>query len=173
MLISPEYLEMNQVLHEDRDYGRGGKRWMHFIIRHLGPFRPIKGMVSMLDYGCGKGSLANLMPFFIDEYDPCIPEKSARPSPHWYVICTDVLEHIEPECIDAVLADLAYLTLGQGLLVIATRPAHKTLPDGRNAHLILEQWDWWKAKINQHFFIAKVYEDVSQEGEFTVIVEPK
>ena len=171
MLISPEYRALNEKLHEDRDYGRGGKRWMNFIHRKLGPFRPFNGMVDMLDYGCGKGTLGKLMPFFIDEYDPCVPEKSARPEPHWYVICTDVLEHIEPECIDDVLADLAYLTLGQALLVIATRPANKCLPDGRNAHLIVEDEFWWKRKLAQHFTTLNRYHNVSQEGEFAVIVE--
>jgi len=31
--------------------------------------------------------------------------------------------------------------------LIACHPAKKTLSDGRNAHLIIENPDWWKVKM--------------------------
>ena len=63
------------------------------------------------------------------------------------VICTDVLEHIEPELIDNVLKHIESLTLKTAYLIIDTLPAQKNLPDGRNAHLIIENQDWWTNKI--------------------------
>ena len=35
-------------------------------------------------------------------------------------------------------------------LRIDTKPARKVLPDGRNAHLIIENIDWWTNLINRH-----------------------
>ena len=48
----------------------------------------------------------------------------------------ELMEHIEPECLEEVLDNLQWLSLKAVFLVIATRPAKKMLADGRNAHLI-------------------------------------
>ncbi|UCF67363.1 MAG: hypothetical protein JSV80_16585 [Acidobacteriota bacterium] len=32
-----------------------------------------------------------------------------------------------------------------------TRPAIHRLPDGRNAHLIVESADWWRAQLERRF----------------------
>jgi hypothetical protein len=81
------------------------------------------------------------------EYDPGIPGKDHLPKPADLVVCTDVLEHIEPELLDGVLRHL-YLLAGRGAyLVIATRLARELLPDGRNAHLIVQEPPWWLAKL--------------------------
>jgi hypothetical protein len=63
------------------------------------------------------------------------------------VVCTDVLEHIEPEHLDAVLRHVCSLAKKAVFLQIATRPAKKCLPDGRNAHLTVQSAEWWLAKI--------------------------
>ncbi len=82
-------------------------------------------------------------------------EWSATPEPRELVACIDVLEHIEPECLDDVLDDLRRCVLKYGIFTIHTKPAQKILPDGRNAHLIQEQPDWWKEKLNKRFTIIK------------------
>jgi hypothetical protein len=63
------------------------------------------------------------------------------------VACIDVLEHIEPECLDNVLDHIASLTEAVAFLSIHTGPALKKLPDGRNAHLIQEPAEWWLPKL--------------------------
>lgn len=111
------------------------------------------GSRQLLDYGAGSsGFLARELPkhvtgIEIHSYDPGIPEISARPDPADIVLCIDVLEHVEPENIDAVLDDLKRVTIRHGLFNIATRPAERILPDGRNAHLIVESESWWEQKI--------------------------
>jgi hypothetical protein len=70
------------------------------------------------------------------------------------VVCTDVLEHIEPELIDNVLDHLKDLTRKVAFLAIATRPARKNLADGRNAHLIIQPSSWWLAKLFYRFNIV-------------------
>jgi len=154
MLISPEYAALNAELHrEKRSYGGVFSRAAN-LIRVAEQF----GTKDILDYGCGKGMLAKVIPWPIKEYDPAIPGKDALPEPAELVICRDVLEHVEPECLDAVLADLARCVKRCGLFSIATGPSWKTLPDGRNPHLIQRPCGWWKEKLSKHFAIDSVQE---------------
>ena len=130
-LISPEYRKMNRFLHENlRSYGRGGHRWASKVPSEW---------EDILDYGCGKGTLRKALVRPIAEYDPAIPGKDGEPDKHDYVVCTDVLEHIEPEYLTDVLRHIASTIGISGLLVVATRPANKALPDGRNAHLLVRE----------------------------------
>lgn len=165
MKITPEYLEMNRQLHATGRYGVSGARWAQAVRIVCDRV----GSRDVLDYGCGQRSLEKELGFAIHNYDPCIEGLDAPPAPADVVVCTDVLEHIEPDCIDEVLDDLARLTRKVGFLVIATRPAEKTLPDGRNAHLILEGPAWWLPKLRSRFRIGGMTE---YEGEFQVVVLP-
>jgi 2-polyprenyl-3-methyl-5-hydroxy-6-metoxy-1,4-benzoquinol methylase len=125
---------------------------------------------DVLDYGCGKGRLkAGLNGALnVQEYDPAIEGKEATPTPADLVICTDVLEHIEPDCIDDVLDDIVRCTKRLALLSVAMRLASKTLPDGRNAHVLLKDRDWWVAKIGHRFRIISIVE--SKWHELTLLV---
>lgn len=148
-LISPEYCEQQQVLHAaPRGYGGKGHKWATAVTSMIATH----GYRSVLDYGCGQGTLrrwVTLAGVSVDfrEYDPAIHGKDALPEPADLVVCTDVLEHIEPEKLSSVLQHLKALATRALLLVIATRPSNKTLTDGRNAHLILESGAWWAQQI--------------------------
>jgi hypothetical protein len=63
------------------------------------------------------------------------------------VVCNDVLEHVEPERLAAVLQHLRDLTWRGGYFTVATRESNKWLSDGRNAHLIIESVAWWRAQM--------------------------
>jgi len=112
---------------------------------------------SILDYGCGECTLRPAIKKlgfkgFIGEYDPARFGKEAPPKPADLVVCTDVMEHVEPELIDNVLRHVRGLT-GKGcFMVVATRPANKILPNGENAHLSIQPADWWLARIAQSGF---------------------
>jgi len=69
------------------------------------------------------------------------------------VCCIDVLEHIEPIYLDAVLEELARITVNIGFFTIHRGPASKTLEDGRNAHLIQAPISWWLSRLVRHFEI--------------------
>jgi hypothetical protein len=85
----------------------------------------------------------------VQEYDPGIDGKEGMPKPCDLVVCTDVLEHVEPDKLEAV-EDHLFRICGMGaLLVIATRAANAILPDGRNAHLIVQPPAWWIDRINR------------------------
>jgi 2-polyprenyl-3-methyl-5-hydroxy-6-metoxy-1,4-benzoquinol methylase len=88
-------------------------------------------------------------------YDPAVEEYSKRPEQADIVACTDVMEHIEPEFLEAVLSDIRALTRRIAFFVVSTRAAEKTLPDGRNAHLIQMHSNLWLYKLMEKFIILK------------------
>lgn len=153
MLISEDYREQNRLLHEQRpDYGKSGGQWAEYIHRLMSEER----IDTVLDYGCGKGILGAALAQVgkkIAEYDPAVAGKDAEPEPAELVVCTDVLEHIEPVHLNAVLRDLRRLTQRKLFFNIATRKAGKLLPDGRNAHLIIKDGAWWRQKLEAEFHI--------------------
>lgn len=149
-LITDEYRRLNQEMHETKpDYGVHGRE--HFeAIADLADRMNTK---DILDYGCGKGTLAMHFPFTIKQYDPAIPRYSDLPEPADIVVCTDVLEHIEPELIGNVLNHIKGLAKKVFYGTISTELAKKTLSDGRNAHLIIETPEWWFSALSERFEI--------------------
>lgn len=155
MLISESYRAQNAALHASReDYGISSQGWVPYVANLLST----EQLPTMLDYGAGKQCLAaglkNFAGVDIRNYDPAVPDIAADPAPAALVVCTDVLEHIEPVHLNAVLRHLAALTQRKLLVSISTQPSTKTLEDGRNAHLIVKPAEWWRAKLAQHFRIA-------------------
>lgn len=167
LLISPEYAELNQRLHrENLAYGVGGAKHAALVLK----IAEAVGTRSILDYGCGKGYLGKELPFGILEYDPAVPGKQESPRPADFVVCTDVLEHVEPELIHHVLQDIARCLLRVGYFVIHTGPAGKTLADGRNTHLLQRDRHWWSNMLGRFFQVGKLW----QVGpELHVLVGPK
>lgn len=160
MLISQEYRQQNKQLHESRhDYGVGG----HKHARQVKELAEAMNTKDILDYGCGKRTLEDALGFPIQNYDPAFDELAASPQPADLVICTDVLEHVEPECLDEVLDDIRRCCKKMAFLTIATRAAVKTLPDGRNAHLIQKDLKWWLPKLWDRFTLMSVHNMGGQE----------
>lgn len=165
MLISPEYLAQQKELHTNEKYGVASRRWINHVRVAIETF----GAKSILDYGCGKGRLKEAIPEVV-EYDPAIPGKDADPEPADLVVCTDVLEHIEPDNLDAVLQHIRSKTKCRLFFSIATCAAKKTLPDGRNAHLIIEPPEWWLDRLAPYF---RVHEhDVMEGRQISGIAQP-
>jgi 2-polyprenyl-3-methyl-5-hydroxy-6-metoxy-1,4-benzoquinol methylase len=150
-LISAAYKALNsQLHHENLAYGVGGAKHAPEILKIAASIKT----KNILDYGCGKGRLGLEIPWQIVEYDPCIPGKEASPKPADLVVCTDVLEHIEPERLVVVLADLQRCVRQVGYFVVHTGPAMKTLPDGRNTHLIQQDPQWWRTQLQRFFKVG-------------------
>lgn len=166
-VISAEYLEQNRMLHQTNPaYGVGGSRRADIVRQLIEKTKPS----SVLDYGCGKGTLGASLAIPIWEYDPAIPGKDQTPRPADLVICTDVLEHIEPDYLDHVLLDISRCTMKMCYAVIHTGPAKKTLPDGRNTHLIQKPLEWWKEQFAKYFTIHLMGE---VGKEISVLLAPK
>ena len=146
-LVSPAYLETQKVLHaKPEGYGGKGSRWASTVLAVAQQY----DCGSILDYGCGRGSLGDAIQKATGtrcrEYDPAIPGKDGQPAFADLVVATDVLEHVEPEQLSKTLRVLRGLARRAVFVVICTRPSNKTLPDGRNAHLIVEPDAWWQAQ---------------------------
>ncbi|HKV00429.1 MAG TPA: hypothetical protein VJR58_34330 [Vineibacter sp.] len=82
-----------------------------------------------------------------------------------------MLEHVEPECLDDVLAELRRVTQEVGLFVVHLTAARKTLPDGRNAHLIQQPADWWSDRIMAAGFAIETQN--ANEHEAMFIARPR
>lgn len=167
MLISETYANDLKTMHaQDETWGAVELGFTPIISAVLKQYQAS----HVLDYGCGKGKLRDrLSPFLcIHRYDPGIPQWSASPEPCEFVVCVDVLEHIEPECLDDVLDDLARVTEKAGFFTVHSYAAIKTLPNGRNAHLIQEDYRWWLPKLWARFDVGVF----KQTGSgFFVVVE--
>jgi len=147
-LITEEYLKLNSQLHEQNpNYGTQGVKYLDDIIN----LAKMLQTQDILDYGCGKSTLALNLPFAIKQYDPAIPKYAAPPKEADIVVCTDVVEHIEPWCLDDVLDHMQALTRRACFISGCMVPAKKTLPDGRNAHLIQKPARWWMDKLWDRF----------------------
>ncbi len=153
MRISAEYKAQQESLHENPHYGVASVEYAPLVTRLINSV----DVEDLLDYGCGKGRLAKSIEpdkkLIIEQYDPCVEAFSEEPEPRDLVCCIDVLEHIEPELLDNVLDHLQALTKKYGFFSIHTGPAKKVLSDGRNAHLIQENFRWWLPKLWERFDI--------------------
>ena len=141
LLISPEYLaQITQKHATDPTYGTLGEHYLEFVVEAA----HVVNAGSILDYGCGKGNLVTELQdnydgaLMIAGYDPAITEFALVPvAPFDLVTCINVLEHVEPACIDAVLAHIRSLTKLGVIFVI----------EG--------DVNFWFSKIGPHFHLEK------------------
>jgi hypothetical protein len=169
--ISPTYLAMQRELHKNPHYGVASLSFASVVKQIILQ----SGAKSVSDYGAGKCNLRlglqqqGVTDFEYFPYDPVFPEYG-EPRPADLVCCIDVLEHIEDECLNAVLLDLKEITRKVGFFSVHTGPAVKFLADGRNAHLIQKPSSWWLPKFCEHFEISHL---AGTAGGFFVIVGPR
>lgn len=150
MLISDNYKKLNTELHqENAGYGTSSTQYL----RAIANFAMQLEADNIIDYGCGKGMLAKEIGDKIEvvEYDPAIEGKDKDPKACDMLVCVDVMEHIEPECVNDVISHMAEKTLKGAFITICTVPAKKVLSDGRNAHICLESLGWWVDKFANYF----------------------
>lgn len=182
-LISPEYLaEMKRLHAAPRGFGGKGHRWapivtalveMQDAITRAKCFEPDTLMpLQILDYGCGQGTLGQAVAGLIraqegrytkrvlkgiwTDFDPVYLPTIPR-GPFDLIVCTDVLEHVEPSKILAVLDYFRQVLRPDGELftVIGLRETDKKLSDGRQAHINLLGEQSWKALMAQCGFLLR------------------
>lgn len=169
--ISAEYLGLQQELHRNPTYGLASLSFAPVVKELMARF----DARSLSDYGAGKQNLLRGLNelgatgFAYFPYDPAFPEYG-EPKPADLVCCIDVLEHIEPVFLEAVLAELRSITIKRGFFSVNTNPSMKFLADGRNAHLIQEPASWWLPRLRDHFEITELDEIASG---FSVVAAPK
>ena len=148
--ISNEYAEQLKRL---KFSGKGHKHYDK-ILPLIKSYNP----ETILDYGCGNGSLVQKIqeeqPNIITHgWDPAANNLGRRlriNDTYDLLISTDVLEHIEPELADNVMTDIYNSFDKAAWLLICIGPAGKYLADGRNAHICNKPKEWWKDLIERN-----------------------
>ena len=146
-MISEKYKKVLETIHESTPFGKRAK-----FPKHLEKFIKDVKPTSMIDFGCGKGRLIDR----IKEVYPDINVRGYDPGNTSFnspidksvdlLMSTDVLEHVEPVYLEETLKFLS--TKSRYVYhQIACSPAKLILPDGRNAHLIIENQSWWRQKF--------------------------
>lgn len=157
-LISEQYRALNAREHEAQNgYGVNGHRHLKTVLNMVSRL----GAKTVLDYGCGQGSLAKharrVSEALFINYDPAVPEFATLPLPVDLVVCTDVLEHVEPLLMSNVLEHIQGLACKGAFFEIACRPAKRVLSDGRNAHINLHDGMFWLDTIRWYFDIVEMH----------------
>lgn len=147
MRFTDKYAQLQRDLHAKGGYGVSGHKHADRVI----DFAKRMNTREVLDYGCGQMTLAKALPFSITNYDPFVAGCETEPEMHDLVVCSDMLEHVEPELLDEVLSHIHSKTRKLLFIDVACRPAKKTLADGRNAHLIQSNPRWWLSQLGGYF----------------------
>lgn len=184
LLITDYHRELNRQLHlkglaasklNGEEYGCSGHLYAGQVSVLAGQLVKKFGDISILDYGCGQKSLERMLPpiekVTLKNYDPCIDGLDEAPEPADLVVCTDVLEHVEAECLENVLDDLKRLTKKLAFLSVSTRPAQKSYSDGQNAHKIVQSPDWWRPKLKRRFHLVE--QQVIPNNKYICILQAK
>lgn len=196
MLITEEYRQLNREMHKrPRGFGADGHRHVDDICNLIVE----NNLQSLLDYGCGQETLwygvdnnkwkepglkkrlkkyLKKNDFIYCAYDPGVDKRSNFHAPlkqFDIITCTDVLEHIEPECLGDVLCDIFGRLKVIAYFVINFKPAINELPDGRNAHLIQQPKEWWISVLmaSAYDFFKPDYFEIENKAshkEFTVCI---
>jgi len=173
---TPNYIGLQKELHEVGDYGVSGIENSPTIFHAVSQLAKRLKKVHVLDYGSARGhTVAKVKSEFwlpptvtFSCYDPAIDNLSDEPAPADLLICTDVLEHVEPECTWAVLDHIQSLTRCIVFFAISLIPASKTMSDGRNAHINLRKSEFWMREIQKRFIISEAHE--SKDGSELLVV---
>jgi hypothetical protein len=169
-VITEAYLRQQRELHKNPNYGVASLAYAPIVLQLMKD----ASARSIADYGAGKCNLQKKLNelgaggFEYFPYDPAFPEYGA-PQPADLVCCIDVLEHVEPECLENVFAELEAIVRKFGFFTIHTGAAVKVLDDGRNAHLIQQPASWWLPRLCRHFEILHLQR---APGGFWVVVAP-
>lgn len=161
-IVDANYQNQLQQLHQIGKFGNGRKAY-RIVKDFFEQYQP----TSVLDFGCGKGGLINVIgeihPGTVTVgYDPGMPEFAKIPKRTFdAVVSTDALEHVEPAYLSDTLRLIGSKIERCGFFRIACYPAKKQLRDGRNAHLIVELPEWWRAQILGHMGVTIVSEKIS------------
>lgn len=150
-----DFIKQYEQLHKNiNDYGASGSLHFNEVCLFIDFLNP----KTVLDYGCGKGSLINELKLQYPEitfykYDPAIAEYNTLPVDTVdFLINTDVLEYIPEENIKNVIKNISsisqncFFNLHHGAAMFI-------LPNGTNAHCTIKPADWYHNHMYNHFKI--------------------
>jgi len=139
----------------------GGNFFGLSVLQHqkrIGQFIKDTNSKTLLDFGCGRGDAYRsphkvyhqwgLSRKDVTLYDPAFNRDNALPTGKFdMVICSDVLEHVPEDEVDAFVARLFSYAKRGVWASVCCRPAKKTFPDGTNLHVTVRPFEWWDEKF--------------------------
>lgn len=106
------------------------------------------GAQSVIDYGCGAArGVSRFCSVKVHDYDPGVLGLDTVPQPADLVVSVHMLEHVEPEHMDRVIAHIKSLALKAALVVVSCEPSTKVLTDGYPWHCVVRPYDWWWGRL--------------------------
>lgn len=153
-LISDEYQALLTKKHDDKPWGGAGKSWVPYILPLLNRLSYVP--IEVLDFGCGRGTLKpaleELNPdVVVTEYDPGVAGKDVlEMHPVDFVVCTDVMEHVEEKFVVDTLRTINWLAVHGVFFNIDVALSKSFLPDGRNTHITIKPTKWWREMLDMH-----------------------
>lgn len=159
-----KYAKEMIAFHKDEVTQFGQSGYLHFDTASRGIntlYDDLRRNLTVLDYGCGKGSLKNKINSVfkianVTNYDPFIEEFDKEPEGKFdLVVCNDVMEHTEIQCVGNVLNSIRDKTKYMAIFTIALDDAKKELPDGRNTHITLKNAHWWLKELAKKFIVVE------------------
>lgn len=159
-LVSSEYKSILSDTHAKLADTWGGGHSVDKLPKYEDALKSLK-VKTILDYGCANGKFKIYMnthrpEYDVREYDPGIEGKDALPEPADYIVCCDVMEHIEPDLLHNVMKHLQSLIIKGGFFNISTKDAVTLLSDGSNAHKIVETGEWWVELFREYFNVESI-----------------
>jgi len=153
----------------ENNYGNGPIESIVSWVKRRGV---LTNSLSILDAGCGRGTLRNFIPHFrnyigIDVASAQIFKNKKENFPNCQFIhgsiskipfkddhfdicfCIDVLEHLPEHLIDQTLQELIRVA-PICALSICYRPSRSTGENGENLHLTLQPPEWWEEKVEKY-----------------------
>lgn len=129
------------------DYGCGPGR-ASLAIRELGP------KVRMVDIAsnCLDPHVKDaLVPGWLDFVESCLWDLPEGFEPGEWAFCTDVMEHVPEEKVDAVLESIMSHTTKGAFFQIATyEDGHFLKVAGEPLHLTVKEGQWWLNKLSKY-----------------------
>lgn len=175
MLISEDYQSKLQAHVATKNPGWGNGGYMHCDgVRELAKRLIAEGLLEkpsnknpiwVLDYGAGNGTFKSKLlgqklqpfPMTVVEYDPARPEKCKMPEGQYdIVVNTDVLEHVEEDCLDDVLDSIRSKTKHAAYIAIALFKAAEVIKGVGGAHINLKPVEEWLPRLEKYFDVKEL-----------------
>lgn len=147
-----DYIKQYELLYKiKKNYGKTSIKLYDMLKKIINDLN----ISSVLDYGCGKSKLLDLIKknskIKIFKYDPAIKKYSTLTKNKTdLVICTDVLQHVPLYDLDRVLKEIK--SKGIYILFYIKCTNHKTkLPNGTYANCTVYDKKWWLEKLSNYY----------------------
>lgn len=147
-----DYIKQYELLYKiKKNYGKTSIKLYDMLEKIINDLN----ILSVLDYGCGKSKLLDLIKknkkIKIYRYDPAIKKYSKLTKNKVnLVICTDVLQHVPLYDLDRVLKEIK--SKGVYVLFYIKCTNHKTkLPNKTYANCTVYDKKWWLEKLSNYY----------------------